>query len=139
MKNPYLKKFLHRGLLFGGFGPIVAAIVLFFIARATHVTFGGAQLLAAVVSTYLLAFLHAGASVFNQIEHWSTAKSLLCHLGTLYVAYAGCYLVNAWIPFEPLVILIFTAAFAAVYFGIWLTVYLSVRAFSRRCNAMLRR
>ena len=75
--NTYVKAFLYRGLLFGGFGPIVSAIV-FFILSLTLPDFSlsGGQILAATVSTYLLAFIQAGASIFNQIEHWSTAKSL---------------------------------------------------------------
>ena len=27
MKNSYVKSFLHRGLIFGGFGPIVTGII----------------------------------------------------------------------------------------------------------------
>ena len=29
--NKYLKEFLHRGLIFGGFGPLVAGIVFLII------------------------------------------------------------------------------------------------------------
>ncbi len=133
--NRYVKDFLLRGLLFGGFGPIIAGII-FCILQYTLPDFslGGAEVLIAIVSTYLLAFVQAGASVFNQIEHWSLSKSLGFHFLTLYLAYSICYLVNAWIPFEPMVLLIFTAAFAAGYFLIWGIVYLCVRKTSKRFN-----
>lgn len=134
-----LKAFLQRGLAFGGFGPIVLGIIaaVHQLIAGEPLAVDGIQLLLAIVSTYLLAFVQAGVSVFNQIESWSLPRSLLCHFGTLYVAYVLCYLVNSWIPFHPSVILVFTAVFVVTYFVIWLAVYLSVRAFERRCNEKL--
>lgn len=136
--NPYVKSFLHRGMLFGGFGPIIAAIV-FAILGCTLPDFSltGGQVLSAVVSTYILAFIQAGVSVFNQIEHWSVGKSLFCHLTVLYLAYAACYILNSWIPFEPMVLVIFTVIFVVCYFVVWLTVYFSVRAAAKRLNRKL--
>lgn len=129
--NKYVKIFILRGAAFAGFGPIVAGIVL---ASIPNVNLAGGQVLLAVVSTYLLAFVQAGATVFNQIEHWPLAKSLLCHFGSLYLAYSACYLVNSWIPFEPLVLLIFTAVFVGIYFAVWITVYLCVLTIGRKLN-----
>ena len=136
--NQYLKQFLHRGLLFGGFGPIVVGIV-YAILQETVAGFSlsGREVLLAILSTYLLAFIQAGASVFNQIDHWPLAKSLFCHFGSLYLAYSACYLVNTWIPFVPQVLLIFTAVFAAVYLVIWLAVYCIVKATGNRLNTKL--
>ena len=90
-----------------------------------------------IVSGYVIAFVQAGSSVFNQIEGWPLAKSLGIHFASLYAVYCGAYLVNTWIPFEPLVILIFTAIFAAVYFAVWLTVYICVKITSKRLSAKL--
>ena len=91
----------------------------------------------AIVSTYVLAFVQAGASVFNAIEHWSIAKSLFCHFSTIYLAYVACYLLNSWIPFEWMVIAIFTVIFVVTYFVIWITVFLCVKATERRLNKKL--
>ena len=133
--NKYVKKFLHRGLMFSGFGPIVAGIVYLSIdLSGTALMLDGFDLFMGILSTYLLAFIQAGASVFNQIESWPLSRSLLFHLGSIYLAYVGAYLVNSWIPFEPLVLLIFTAAFLVTYFAIWLTVYFITRAVSKRMN-----
>ena len=136
--NQYLKEFLHRGLMFGGFGPVIAGII-FAILDGTLAGFSlrGGQVLLAVISIYLLAFIHAGASVFNQIEHWPIAKSLFCHFFLLYVAYVCCYLLNAWIPFEPMVIAIFTAIFVVGYFVIWISVYLAIKATGKKLNKKL--
>ncbi len=126
-------------MIFGGFGPIIAGIV-FFILDFTVPAFSlsGCEVLLAVVSTYLLAFVHAGASVFNQIEHWPLARSLACHLGSLYLAYMLCYIVNSWIPFEPIAVALFTAAFVATYFIIWFVIVLSIKAASRKMSEKLK-
>lgn len=137
--NKYLKSFLHRGLMFGGFGPIIVGIVYFILSKCVeNFALSGGEVLLAIASTYLLAFLQAGASVFNQIEHWPIAKSLLCHFATLYLAYSICYVANTWIPFEPMVLLIFTVIFVVVYFIIWGIVYFSVKAASKKFNAKLK-
>lgn len=136
--NQYVKKFFHRGLMFGGFGPIIAGIVYLIVSvTLSNFTLSGMQVCLAIVSTYLLAFLQAGASVFNQIEEWPLAKSLLCHLVTVYVAYVSCYLLNTWIPFEPMVLVIFTAIFLAAYFVIWGIVYFTVKAAEKKLNKSL--
>ena len=134
-----VRDFFFRGLLFGGFGPVIAGIV-FLVLHFTlqDLTLTGFQVFTAIVSTYLLAFVHAGASVFNQIESWPLAKSTLCHFGLLYIAYVLCYVINSWIPFEPLVLGIFTAIFAVGYAVIWLAVYVSIRVTVKRLNRSLR-
>ena len=137
--NKYLKSFLHRGLIFARYGPIVVGIV-YAILESTLPDFAlsGAEVLLAIVSTYLLAFVQAGASVFNQIEKWSTARSLFCHMSLIYLSYALCYIANTWIPFKGEVLLIFTAIFAACYLVIWITVYLIVKSTSRRMNKKIK-
>lgn len=137
--NRYVKEFLHRGMLFGGFGPIITGIVYCVLEQSVpQFSLGGTQVLLAIVSTYLLAFFQAGASVFHQIESWSVARAALCHFSVLYVSYTLCYLVNTWIPFEPLVLLIFTAVFVIGYLLIFLIVYLSGRIVSRKLNKKLK-
>ena len=133
-----VRDFFLRGLLFGGFGPIIAGIV-YLILHFTlkDLTLTGLQVFTVIVSTYLLAFIHAGASVFNQIESWPIAKSTLCHFGLLYIAYVLCYIINSWIPFEPLVLGIFTAIFAVGYAVIWLAVYVSIRVTVKQLNRSL--
>lgn len=137
--NKYLKEFLHRGLIFSGLGPVVLGIVFLVISKTLDdFSLSGTEVFFGIVSTYLLAFIQAGASVFNQIEHWPITKSLFCHFGLLYAAYSLCYIFNSWIPFEWGVIAIFTAVFVVVYFVIWLTVYFIVKATSKKLNATLK-
>ncbi len=136
--NEYLKNFLHRGLIFGGFGPIVAGIVFGILnIFIEDLGLSGGDILLAIVSTYLLAFIQAGATVFNQIEHWPITKSLLCHFTLLFAAYSACYMINSWIPFEPMVILIFCLIFIVTYFIVWFTVFFAIKYYTRRLNKKL--
>ena len=137
--NKYVKEYLHRGLMFGGFGPIVFGIVYWIIsAKGVALNLSGFEVFLAIVSTYMLAFVQAGSTVFNQIESWPLPKSLLCHFSSLFVAYSLSYLGNTWIPFEPKAIAVFFAIFVAVYFVVWITVYFSVRAASKKFNKKIK-
>ena len=137
--NKYVKMFLQRGLIFGGFGPIVLGIV-YFVLQNTLAGFslGGGEVCMAIISIYLLAFVHAGASVFNGIEEWGLAKSFAWHFAVLYIAYAGCYILNGWIPRSPAGFAIFTGVFVAIYLVIWATVVICVKTASRNFNKRLK-
>jgi hypothetical protein len=136
--NKFVKNFLQRGLVFGGLGPIMLGIIYAILEKVIPgFTLGGYQVLVAIVSIYLLAFIQAGASVFYNIEGWQMAKSLLCHFGILYVAYLLCYVVNSWIPFSFDVIMIFTGCFAVGYFLVWGIVCLTVKNTVARLNSKI--
>ena len=137
--NRYVKEFFHRGLIFGGFGPIILGIIYLVVSKTVEdFSLSAKEVLLGIVSIYILAFLQAGASVFNQIEHWPLPKSVFFHFTTIYVAYVLCYLLNSWIPFVPEVLLIFTAIFVVGYFVIWIIVYMCVKAASKKMNKKLR-
>ena len=138
MMKAYIKEFFKRGLMFSGFGPIILGIVYLILSLSIEsFSLNGSQVFIAIISTYLLAFIQAGASVFNQIEKWPIAKSLFFHMGSIYLAYILCYLVNSWIPFNMRVIIIFTAVFVLTYFLIWLIVYSVVKSQTKQFNAKI--
>lgn len=136
--NKHLKNFILRGLIFGGFGPIVFGIIILIISMTEKYTFSGASVFIGILSTYLLAFIHAGCSVFNEIERWSLVKSIGFHFVTIYVAYTLCYLINKWIEFKLKVLLIYTVVFIVSYFVIWIIVYLIIRKQTKRMNERLK-
>ena len=137
--NKYVKEYLTRGLMFGGFGPIIAGIVLWILhLTKVELSLTGSNVFLAILSTYILAFVHAGSSVFNQIEEWSVAKSTGIHFLSLYIVYIACYLLNSWLPFAWEVIAIFTGIFIVVYFVIWLTVYLILKNTSNGLNKAIK-
>ena len=100
---------------------------------------GRTEFLLGTVSVYLLAFVHAGASVFNQIEAWGINKSIGWHFGVLYATYSICYLINTWIPFDLKIFGIFTGIFIAVYAIVWITVYICVKHTVKKTNEQLRK
>ena len=133
--NKNVKNYLLRGLMFGGFGPIIMGIALWILyLSGVEVSLNGTDVLVGVVSTYVLAFVQAGSSVFNQMDNWPIAKSMGIHFLSLYIVYVSCYLVNSWLPFKLGVIAIFTAIFVGAYLIVWITVYLIVRRTSKKLN-----
>lgn len=131
----YVKEFFHIGAMFAGFGPIIYAVIALTTPAAMS---DGKTVFIAIISTYLLAFLQAGSSVFNRIEGWSLPKGLFFHLTTLYAAYITCYLVNSWLPFDALVIVKFTIAFVVLYLAVWGIVYALVKHESKKLNKNLK-
>lgn len=131
----YVRSFFLRGAAFGGLGPIIAGMIYLILSFSIeNFSLTGVEVFVAILSTYILAFIQAGASVFNQIEGWSIPKSIFFHLSFIYIAYVFCYLVNSWIPFDWKVILIFTGIFVLTYFIIWVSVYVSVKITSKKLN-----
>ena len=142
MKQPVTRTpardFFLRGCMFGGLGPVVLGIVYVILHHTLEdLTLTGTQVFLGILSTYVLAFIHAGSGVFHRIESWSPGKSCLCQLSLLYAAYVLCYMLNDWLPFEPLAIAIFTAIFVGGYGLICLIVYLSVHAAAKKLNQSL--
>ncbi len=134
----YLKEFLLRGMMFGGFGPIILAIIYFVLSKTgVQNMFDAKETFLGIISLYLLAFVHAGASVFNQIEEWGLSKSIGVHFCVLYLAYSVCYLINSWIPFDINVFGFFTLIFIVIYLVVWTVVYICVKHSSKQINAKL--
>ena len=134
----HIKNFIKRGLLFGGFGPIILGIIYLCISMNNNMNITGSEAFIAIMSTYFLAFIHAGCSVFKEVEDWSLIKTTGLHLLVLYITYTLCYLINSWIPFKWSVLVIYTILFVVGYFIIWLTVYLIVRKQTKKMNEKLK-
>ncbi len=128
-----VKEFCKRGLMFGGLGPIVLGIVCLFIDE-----FNGNDVFLSIVSTYTIAFIHAGTSVFKDIDNWSIVKASGVQLLTIYVTYTVLYLVNSWIPFKWSVLVIYTGLFVVAYIIIWLIVYSVVKTSTDNMNKRLK-
>ena len=130
----YFKEFCRRGLMFGGFGPIVFGIVCLFIDP----TFRGLDLFIGIISTYLIAFVQAGISVVNEVDSLSTVKAMGLHFIALYTTYTLCYLVNSWIPFNIDILVIYTVIFVVAYFITWLIVYIIIKNTTKHLNMKLK-
>lgn len=136
--NKYVKEFLKRGLMFSGLGPLVAGIVYLILELSkVEIKLSGVDIFLAIITTYIIAFVQAGSSVFEDIESWSSIKSIFFHMTSIYVVYLGGYLINRWIPFDYIVIIIFTGIYIVTFIAIWLLIYFIVRKTSNKLNQQL--
>lgn len=136
--NKYVKEYLKIGFMFSGIGPVVAGIIYLILEKTgVSLNLSGFDVFLAIITTYIMAFVQAGASTFNRIEHWGKAKSLFWQMSTIYVVYIGGYLINRWIPLDWKVIIIFTSIYIASYLIVWLFVYFIIKKESKKLNQRL--
>ena len=134
----FIVTFLKRGALFAGSGPVILAIVYFFLQMNGVVsTVSVTRLITEILSATALAFIAAGISAVHTVDRMQPPVAGLIQGAVLFADYIFFYLVMGWIPFRWDVILIFTAIFVAVFALIWLIVYLSIRNKIRKINEKL--
>ena len=131
----YILEFFRRGLCAWGLGPLVLAVLYLFlpveVLTAREVSLG-------IFSLSALAFLAGGMNVIYQIERLPLMAAIGIHGGVLYAGYLGTYLLNGWLAWGRLPILVFSGIFAAGYLAIWAVIYAIMRRSTERVNALLR-
>lgn len=134
-----IKKFCLRGLLFSGVGPLIYGIVMMIIYFCNVDTLSdGLMIFKGIISTFLLGFICAGASIVWEEEKLGLGFATLIHGGALYISYLGMYLINNWIPRNPLSVVIFSVIFIVTYLIIWLIIYLVERNRAKKLNNHLK-
>ena len=132
----YILDFLRRGLAAMGFGPMVLAVLYLLLPvqtlTAQAVSLGSFSLSA-------LAFLAGGLNVLYQIERLPLMAAIGIHGAMLYLGYLLTYLLNGWLDWGRLPVLVFTAIFAVGYLAIWAVIYAIMRRSTARVNALLKR
>lgn len=137
--NKYVRQFLLRGLIFSGFGPVVLGIVYLCLEISNvELNLNGYQIFTAIITAYLIAFVHAGTSVFHEIESWGKAKSMLLQLLLLYSVYTIGYLINDWLKFDIKVLAIYTSCFVVGFIITWLSIYFSVKSATNKLNKKIK-
>jgi hypothetical protein len=135
MKKNYIKEFILRGLFFSFGGPLIGGIIYFILSLINpEIIFNGTQTLIMIVSTLLIAFVHAGTSVFYQIESWSKFKSALWQFIALYLVYTFFYLINDWISFSPKIFIIYTSIFILVFLINFIIVLIKSKSLTKKLN-----
>ena len=132
----YNLDFLRRGLAAMGFGPMVLA-VLYLLLPVQTLTAQAVSL--GIFSLSALAFLAGGLNVLYQIERLPLMAAIGIHGGVLYAGYLATYLLNGWLDWGRLPVLVFTAIFAVGYLAIWAVIYAIMRRSTARVNALLKR
>lgn len=132
--------FLRRGLVASGFGPIVLAI-LYWILQCT----GSVQMLTVnevcvgIFSVTGLAFVAGGMNAIYQIERIRLMVAILIHGIVLYLSYLCTYLLNDWLEWGMIPIIIFSAIFAVGYILIWVIIYSVIKRNTAKLNESLKK
>ena len=134
-----IKKFCLRGLLFGGIGPLIYGIVMLILYFCNLDTLSnGLMIFKGILSTYLIGFICAGTSIVWEEEKLGIGFAILIHGSILYLSYLMMYLVNNWIPKNPISVLIFSVVFILTYLIIWLIIYLTEKNRAKKLNNHLK-
>ena len=131
--------FLRRGLMACGFGPMVLAVVFLILQRCGVVeTLTVYQVFVGIFSLSSLAFVAGGMNAVYQIERLPLMVAILIHGAVLYLGYLGTYLLNGWLEWGALPILVFSGIFALGYLVIWAIIYCIIKRNTERINAVLK-
>ena len=131
-----MKEFIFRGLIAAGFGPFVYGIVIFIIETCgVNAMQDGSMILKAILSTYMMAFICAGASVIWQNERLGLGYSALIHGTVIYISYLITYLLNGWLDHDK--IGQFSIIFISGYIIIWLIIFITEKLKAKKLNQQL--
>lgn len=134
-----IQKFCLRGMAFGGFGPLIYGIVMLIVHLCNvDTSSNGVMIFQGILSTYIVGFIASGVSIVWQEEKLGTGYAVLIHGSALYLSYLGMYLLNSWIPRNPISVLIFTAIFIVTYLVIFLIVFLIEKSRAKKFNSYLK-
>ena len=111
MKQNVLE-FVRRGLMAAGFGPLIlVAVYLVLQDQAGVETLTVRQVCLGICSLTALAFIAGGMNLVYQVERLPLMAAISIHGGVLYVAYLVTYLLNDWLEWGAMPILVFTGIF----------------------------
>ena len=138
MKKDALE-FLRRGVMSCGVGPIILA-VLYLILHHNGVVENVSvkELCVGIFSLSALAFVAGGINALYQLERLPLMAAILIHGSVLYVSYLMTYLVNGWLEWGRVPVLVFTGIFVVGYLVIWAVIYFVIKRKTKNLNKMLK-
>ena len=134
----FMLDFLRRGVMASGMGPIILAIVYIILKQTVEVeTLSVDQVCIGVFSMTALAFIAGGMNAVYHVERLPLMTAILIHGMVLYFSYLGAYLLNDWLDFGMLPIIVFTAIFVIGYIVIWVIIYSIIKRNTAKINKIL--
>lgn len=132
-------EFLRRGVMSCSVGPIILA-VLYLILHHNGVVENVSvkELCVGVFSLSALAFVAGGINALYQLERLPLMAAILIHGSVLYVSYLMTYLVNGWLEWGRVPVLVFTGIFVVGYLVIWVVIYFVIKRKTKNLNKMLK-
>ena len=136
----FVLEFLRRGFISAGIGPIVLAIVYLILQRSADVsTLTVNEVCIGIFSLTALAFVAGGMNAIYQIERIRLMVAILIHGIVLYLSYLCTYLLNDWLEWGMIPIIIFSAIFAVGYILIWVIIYSVIKRNTAKLNESLKK
>ena len=131
--------FIRRGVAACGFGPLILAVIYLIlqgqgvldVLTVGHVCMG-------IFSLTALAFIAGGMNVIYQVERLPLMVAIAIHGIVLYVSYMVTYLLNGWLEWGMMPVLIFSSIFVLGYLAIWSVIYTVIKRKTERLNAALK-
>ena len=136
----FVLEFLHRGFIAASIGPIILAIVYLILQQSADIrTLTVHEVCIGICSLTALAFMAGGMNAIYQIERLPLMTAIFIHGGVLYISYLGTYLLNDWLDFGVLPMIVFSAVFVVGYIVIWAIIYSIIRKNTAKLNEMLKK
>jgi hypothetical protein len=133
-------EFLRRGIIACGIGPIILAIIYLILQQSAAIdTLTVNQVCIGIISLTALAFLAGGMNAIYLIERMPLMAAILIHGSVLYISYLGTYLINDWLDWGAVPIVVFSAIFVVGYIMIWAIVYSLTKRKTAKLNIMLKK
>ena len=134
----YIAGFIHNGLLACGFGPIIWAVVYFFLEKNGIVEILTVRkVVSEIITVALLAFIAGGINIIHKIEQIPLMVGITVHGIVLYLDYVIIYLLNGWLDSALSPFLVFTACFFVGYAIVWAVIYFVTKRNANRLNQKL--
>ena len=138
MKKNVLE-FIRRGMMACGLGPIILAVLYLILHRRGALdTLTVEQVSMGIFSISALAFVAGGMNAIYQIERLPLMAAISIHGGILYVSYLITYLLNDWLKWGVLPVLVFSCIFVIGYLVIWVAIYVIIKRNTASLNEKLR-
>ena len=135
----YILDFLRRGVMACGLGPAVLAVLYLILHRNGAVeALSVEQVCTGIVSLTVLAFIAGSMNALYQIERLPLMLAVLIHGSVLYAGYLVTYLINDWLEWSLIPVLVFTGIFIVGYLVIWAVIGAVIRRRTARLNELLK-
>ena len=134
----FAAEFCRRGLVACGFGPLVLAVLYWILGqKGIILTLTVEEVSLGIFSLAVLAFLVGGMNSIYQMERLPLMLAILIHGIVLYGAYLVTYLLNGWLDWGVIPILVFSGIFVFGYLLIWAVIYGINKRKTEKINAIL--
>ena len=133
------RDFIRRGVAASGMGPLILAVLYLILQRQGVLEMLTVrQVSLGIFSLWMLAFLAGGLNVVYRIERLPLMAAVTIHGAVLYAGYLVTYLVNGWLEWGLMPVLVFSGIFILGYLAIWAVIYSVIRRNTRKINEILR-